>query len=125
MSNLVELKNIYKKYPNEEYNVLNNFNLKIEKGSFNSLIGQSGSGKSTILNIISGFDKANKGEVLFKNKNISSFSEKELNKFRNKEIGIIYQFHNLLSDFSVIENVILPALLDTTRKEAIKKQKKY
>ena len=125
MSNLVELKNIYKKYPNEEYNVLNNFNLKIEKGSFNSLIGQSGSGKSTILNIISGFDKANKGEALFKNKNISSFSEKELNKFRNKEIGIIYQFHNLLSDFSVIENVILPALLDTTRKEAIKKQKKY
>jgi lipoprotein-releasing system ATP-binding protein len=112
------MKGIVKKYKNEKYNVLDNITIDIKKGDFAALIGQSGSGKSTILNIISGFEKPNEGSVFFDNKEINKYTEKQMNLFRSKKIGVIYQYHNLLLDFTVIENVILPALLNMSKKEA-------
>ena len=91
-------------------NVLRNVNLKISEGELVSLTGPSGSGKSTLLHIIALLDKPTTGEIFFKNKNFSKSSEKEKNSIRKKGISIIYQNHNLLSDFTALENVMIPLI---------------
>ena len=90
--------------------VLKNVNLKINMGELVSITGPSGSGKSTLLHIIALLDQPSIGEVFFKNKNFSKSSELEKDTVRKKGISIIYQHHNLLSDFTAIENVMMPLL---------------
>ena len=103
--------NIYKAYKlegGEKVEALRGINLKIHKGEIIGLMGPSGSGKSTLLNLIGGIDRATKGKVLIDDKDISNMKDKELAKFRNKNIGFVFQFHYLLPDFTALENVIIP-----------------
>lgn len=106
---VLQLINIDKSYGKKVITkVLNNINLAFYEGEFVAIIGQSGSGKSTLLNIIGSLDKPTSGDILFKGENISHFTNNEMANFRNKSIGFIFQFHFLLSEFDVLENVLMP-----------------
>ena len=121
---IIKLSKISKKFSGNEkdINVLKNINLKINVGELVSLTGPSGSGKSTLLHIIALLDKPTTGEIFFKNKNFSKSSEKEKDSIRKKGISIIYQNHNLLSDFTALENVMIPLLnIGLSWKESLSK----
>ena len=107
---IIKLSKISKKYFGTKKNitVLKNVNLKINKGELVSLTGPSGSGKSTLLHIIAMLDTPSSGEVFFNNKSFSKSNDNEKDLVRKKKISIIYQQNNLLSDFTALENVILP-----------------
>jgi lipoprotein-releasing system ATP-binding protein len=108
-NSIIKLKNIKKTYGEKiKTQILHGIDIEFETGSFNSIIGQSGSGKSTLLNILGTLDKPSEGEVYFENKNINSFSKKELSSYRNQNIGFIFQFHYLLPEFTVLENILMP-----------------
>ncbi len=124
---IIKLSKISKKFSGNEkdINVLKNINLKINVGELVSLTGPSGSGKSTLLHIIALLDKPTTGEIFFKNKNFSKSSEKEKDSIRKKGISIIYQNHNLLSDFTALENVMMPLLnIGFSWKESLSKAMK-
>ena len=127
MSNeIIRLSKINKKFysNNKEINILENVNLEINKGELVSLTGPSGSGKSTLLHIIALLDQPTGGQVFFKNKNFSESSDFEKDNVRKKEISIIYQQHNLLSDFTALENVMIPLLnIGFPKGESLKKAK--
>ena len=110
---LLELKNLTKIYKegSQSNKVLDKVNLKIQAGTFNVFIGPSGSGKSTLLNVIAMLDTATEGEILFEGKNILKLSEKKKAKLRLDKIGFVFQFDGLLPEFSVLENVNMPALI--------------
>lgn len=106
---VLQLINIDKSYGEKIVTkVLNNINLTFYEGEFTSIIGQSGSGKSTLLNIIGSLDKPTSGDILFRGDNISHFTNNEMANFRNRSIGFIFQFHFLLPEFTVLENVLMP-----------------
>jgi len=124
---IIKLSKISKKFSGNEknINVLKNINLKINAGELVSLTGPSGSGKSTLLHIIALLDKPTTGEIYFRNKNFSKSSEKEKDSIRKKGISIIYQNHNLLSDFTALENVMMPLLnIGLSWKESLNKAMK-
>lgn len=117
---MIQLNNISKSFGNLQ--VLKNIDLQITKGEIVSITGASGAGKTTLLNIMGTLDKADSGQVLINNQNVGSMSDKEISIFRNKHIGFVFQFHNLLAEFSAMENAILPALIyNDNKQEAIKK----
>ena len=107
---IIKLSKISKKFvnANKDIIVLKNINLRINKGELVSLTGPSGSGKSTLLHIIALLDQPTSGEVFFKKKSFSKSNEREKDLVRRKGISIIYQQNNLLSDFTALENVIIP-----------------
>jgi len=109
---IIQLKKISKNFfgKTNDISVLKNVNLKINKGELISLTGPSGSGKSTLLHIIAMLDKPTTGDVYFKNKNFSKCNDNEKDLVRRKGISIIYQQHNLLADFTALENVMIPLL---------------
>lgn len=113
---LLIVRHLSKRYgKKEEENsilALKDVNFSIKKGEFVVIIGDSGSGKSTLLNIIGGLDKQTDGEVIINNQNISMLSDKQLTIFRRKNIGFIFQDFNLIPELTVVENIILPLLLD-------------
>jgi lipoprotein-releasing system ATP-binding protein len=113
---LLKLENISKGYANplsgKFQPVLNNISFEAEKGESIAIIGPSGSGKTTLLNIIGSLDHPDSGSVYFKNRDITAFSIKEIEKFRNKDVGFIFQMHYLLPQCTLFENVMLPALPD-------------
>lgn len=94
-----------------ELEVLKGIDITINAGEIVSILGASGAGKTTLLQILGSLDNASAGEVYIDNTLINSLSEKELAKFRNKNIGFVFQFHQLLPEFTAIENCILPALI--------------
>ncbi|NTW95779.1 MAG: ABC transporter ATP-binding protein [Erysipelotrichaceae bacterium] len=109
MAKILELKNITKFYGDKIKNqVLFDVNLSIEEGSFSSIIGQSGSGKSTMLNILGTLDKPSSGEIIINGKEVSKMKTKELAILRNQTLGFIFQFHYLLPEFSALENILIP-----------------
>ena len=109
MAKLLELKNINKIYGEKiKTQVLFDINLDFEESTFNSIIGESGSGKSTLMNIIGTLDKQTSGEVLINNQSTSEMNKNQLAELRNKTIGFIFQFHYLLPEFTVMENVLMP-----------------
>ena len=109
MGKILELKNIDKVYGDKVKNqVLFDVNLDFEESSFNSIIGQSGSGKSTLMNIIGTLDTPTSGQVLVNGQDTSKMNKNELAVLRNETIGFIFQFHHLLPEFSVLENVLMP-----------------
>lgn len=109
MAKIVELKDINKTYGTViKTEILHGINLSFEEHSFNSIIGASGSGKSTILNIMGTLDKPTKGEVYIDGKRTDIMKKNELAELRNKTIGFIFQFHYLLPEFTALENVLMP-----------------
>jgi len=107
---LLKLENIYKKY--KDFYVLNNISFEVDKGEFLSITGPSGSGKSTLLHIIGTLDNPSSGEIILNNKNISLLNEKEIDYIRRKDIGFIFQFHFLLPEFTALENIIIPQIIN-------------
>lgn len=98
----------------EEINVLQGINLEVEKGDFITISGPSGSGKSTLLHILGGLLHPDDGDVILQNKSLYAYSDRELAKIRNERIGFIFQFHHLLLDFTVMENLVIPLLIKGT-----------
>lgn len=110
MSKALEAKNINKYfYKPTEFHVLKDISLTIDDGEFVSVMGKSGCGKSTLLYILSTMDTDYEGELYLNNELITSHTQDELARIRNEKIGFVFQFHYLLSEFSVIDNVMLPA----------------
>jgi putative ABC transport system ATP-binding protein len=110
---LIKLEGVIKRYPigiNEFYQALNGINLTIYEGEFVAIMGPSGSGKSTLMHILGALDTVSEGKQYFKGKNISSYSEDHLAEIRNKDIGFVFQFFNLLPRTTVYENVERPML---------------
>jgi len=93
--------------------VLKGVDLAVKKGEFLAIVGASGSGKSTLLHILGALDKPDKGVVRFEGRNLSRAGEGELNRFRNKMVGFVFQFYHLLDELNVLENVFLPAMAGT------------
>jgi len=121
---MIKVKNILKSY--QSLDILKGINMEVGASEIVSIVGASGAGKSTLLHIIGTLDKPNKGEVWIKGVDVCSLNDKQLAIFRNKEIGFVYQFHNLLAEFSAIENVCIPAFIaGKTKKEAMKEAEKY
>lgn len=109
MANILELKDINKVYGEKvKTQVLFDINLDFEESSFNSIIGESGSGKSTLMNIIGTLDKATSGQVIIDGKDITKLNKDQTAVLRNETIGFIFQFHYLLPEFTVLENVLMP-----------------
>lgn len=115
----LEIKNISKSYEMKDSSllVIDNFSYTAEKGDLISLTGPSGAGKSTLLHMIGALDKPTKGNILFNGEDLYSKKENELNLYRGKHMGFIFQFHYLLDDFSAIENIMMPMLINNTPKD--------
>ena len=112
-NNLIKLVNIHRAFwqGGERLNILNGVDLSVKPGETISLVGPSGSGKSTLLHIAGLLEKPDDGEIHILNKNVSSLSDKKLTRIRNQKLGFIYQYHYLLSEFSAVENIMLPQLI--------------
>ncbi|MCC7303393.1 MAG: ABC transporter ATP-binding protein [Bacteroidia bacterium] len=93
-----------------EFQALKDINITVEKGEFASIVGSSGSGKSTLLYVLSTLDTDYKGSIYFEEEDLSKLSKNRLSELRNEKIGFVFQFHYLLNEFTVLENVMLPAL---------------
>ena len=106
---MIEVKNIWKTFGDLE--VLKGVNLTVQKGEIVAIVGKSGAGKTTLLQIIGTLDQPTKGEVLINGERLMTKGEKELAAFRNKHIGFIFQFHQLLPEFTALENVCIPAMI--------------
>jgi lipoprotein-releasing system ATP-binding protein len=91
--------------------VLKSVSLEIERNKISVIIGSSGAGKSTLLHLLAGLDRPDKGEVIFNDENIFRFSDDRLARFRNKNVGLVFQFHHLLPEFSALENVAIPQMI--------------
>ena len=114
---MIVAENIHKFYENNH--ILKGINLRVDEGEIISLVGASGAGKTTLLQILGTIDKYDKKEgskLLLKNQDISDFTENQLANFRNHELGFIFQFHQLLPEFNVIENICIPAFIKKTPK---------
>jgi ABC-type lipoprotein export system ATPase subunit len=112
---ILEAEGICKHYQmgTAEVKVLKGVDLAVKKGEFLAIVGASGSGKSTLLHILGALDKPDKGVVRFEGRNLSRANEGELNRFRNKTVGFVFQFYHLLDELNVLENVLLPAMAGT------------
>lgn len=123
MSKVLEITNLTKIYGEDETQVkaLQDVDFSIEKGEFVLIVGSSGSGKSTLLNMIGLLDKPTSGKVIIDGIDTSNLDDGKISSFRNKKLGFIFQFSNLLSDLTVLENVLLPKQIsgsNTSEKEA-------
>lgn len=116
---MIELKGIKKNYGTLE--ILKGIDLTVKKGELISIVGSSGAGKSTLLQIIGTLDSANQGQLIIANKDVNKLDTNQLSKFRNINIGFIFQFHNLLPEFSALENICIPAYISGTKRNEAEK----
>ena len=124
MSEILMIENLVKTYESEgeKLTVLNSLNLSVEEGSKTVICGESGSGKSTLLNIIGSMDSATSGKVVAGPWNVTELSENQMAEYRAKFIGLVFQFHYLLKDFTALENVYMPCyMLGVPKKKAIER----
>jgi lipoprotein-releasing system ATP-binding protein len=112
MSEIISVSDIHKSYKmgQTSIDVLKGLELSVQKGSFLAVVGASGSGKSTLLHILGALDNPDKGSVHFNGNDLQKFSSRQLNTFRNKKVGFVFQFYHLLDELTVLENVILPVM---------------
>ncbi len=106
---MIEVKNIQKSFA--DLHVLKGINLHVNKGEIVAIIGKSGAGKTTLLQIIGTLDKPDQGQVIINGIDVFSLKDKELAQFRNHHIGFVFQFHQLLPEFTALENVMIPAMI--------------
>lgn len=115
MSNsiILQCQKVTKRYQQGDLDVdvLKGVDLTIEKGERVAIMGASGSGKSTLLHLLGGLEKSSSGEVVLDGENLNSISARKLSKLRNRSLGFIYQFHHLLGEFTILENVAMPLLI--------------
>ncbi len=117
---MIEARGIKKSY--KELAVLKGVDLTIQQGEFISIIGKSGAGKTTLLHILGTLDRADSGSLKINNVEISKLSERQLADFRNQNIGFVFQFHHLLPEFTALENVIMPALIQKKNEKEAQKR---
>ena len=118
MAKLIELRDVYKIYGEgleSEVRALDGVSLDIEKGEFVAVVGQSGSGKSTMMNVLGCLDIPTRGDYLLDGTDVRDLTDKELSHIRNKQIGFIFQQYNLIQDLTVLENVELPLIYQGIR----------
>ncbi|MES2654357.1 MAG: ABC transporter ATP-binding protein [Bacteroidota bacterium] len=115
---MIKAENICKSY--DDLQILKGINLHIHAGEVVSIVGPSGAGKTTLLQIIGTLDKANTGKLLINNQKLNTLNDKKLSAFRNKNIGFIFQFHQLLPEFTAFENVMMPAWIGKTNESEAK-----
>ncbi|MDD2391867.1 MAG: ABC transporter ATP-binding protein [Bacilli bacterium] len=114
---ILEVNNLTKTYGKGETKViaLDDVSFSVEQGEFVAIVGASGSGKSTLLHLLGGVDRPTKGNIIINNKDVYKLNENDLAVFRRKEVGLIYQFYNLIPILNVNENITLPVLLDNKK----------
>lgn len=117
---MIDIKDVTKSFGNLK--VLKGITLHIDKGEVVSIVGPSGAGKTTLLQIIGTLDKADSGEICIDGKGISSMSKKRLSDFRNTHIGFVFQFHQLLPEFTALENIMIPAYIAGMSRSEAKKR---
>ncbi|MEE9144689.1 MAG: ABC transporter ATP-binding protein [Candidatus Binatia bacterium] len=113
MSNLLHIQGLQKSFVEggREIHVLRGLDMDLEEGERLAIVGESGVGKSTLLHILGTLDRPSGGRLIYRGRDLSTFDQDALSNIRNREIGFIFQFHYLLPDFSAMENVMLPALI--------------
>ena len=116
---MLKATSIHKSYG--KLQILKGVDLSVAQGEIVTIVGASGAGKSSLLNIIGTLDNADSGSVLIKDQDVSKLSKSQLSNFRNKQIGFIFQFHHLLVEFSALENVCIPAYIAGTSKNEAEK----
>jgi lipoprotein-releasing system ATP-binding protein len=116
MSNILEIRNLRKTYQIGKNNieVLTGIDLSLEAATTTALVGASGAGKSTLLHLLGALDRPTSGTVTFNGEDLFAKNDSELARFRNRSIGFVFQFHHLLSEFTAVENVMMPALIART-----------
>ena len=114
---ILEIKNLCKTYGTGEHEVkaLDNVSFSVPKGQFLAIIGASGSGKSTLIHILGGVDKPTSGKVFLNGEDVYAQNEEQLAIFRRRQVGLIYQFYNLIPVLNVTENITLPMLMDSRK----------
>lgn len=115
MSFILSAQNLYKSYQSNKKNkldVLRNISVDIEENKISVIVGASGAGKSTLLHLLGGLDRPDTGKVYYEQKNIFEFNNDKLAKFRNENMGFVFQFHHLLPEFTAIENVAIPQMIN-------------
>ena len=125
MNNFIEINNLKKKFHllnDNQLLIFENLNFSITKNSITSIVGSSGCGKSTFLNILGLLDSNFEGQFLFEGKATKTISSNQLSNIRNKKIGFIHQFFNLIPELSVLENVILPGLISKNKESVVNKE---
>ena len=100
-----------------DLNVLKDVDIEVERGEMVSIVGKSGTGKSTLLHILGSLDRADFGEVIIEGNSIQNLNQKQLAAFRNEKIGFVFQFHHLLAEFNALENVCIPAFIKGTERK--------
>lgn len=112
MNKILKIENLCKNYKEKKnkLSIINDLNWELNEGDFVAVLGKSGSGKSTFLNLIGILDKADEGNIFIEGKEVNSLKEEERDKMRNELLGFVFQFHYLLPEFTALENVMLPAL---------------
>jgi ABC-type lipoprotein export system ATPase subunit len=127
MSEIIRCNNITKSYKlgDTRLNVLKGVDMTVKGGEFVTVTGSSGSGKSTLLHILGALDRPDKGQVHFRGDNITSFSAGRLNRFRNKDVGFIFQFYHLIEELNVMENVLMPAMAGLSALSWLRKRGEY
>lgn len=122
----IEVKNLNKSFyiGKEEVKVLKDLNFSVEKGDFISIMGPSGCGKSTLLYLLGGLDDQTSGSIIINGKDISKLKEHEKAQMKRKDVGFVFQFHNLVSNLSVEDNILLPILLDGRKVKNYKEEMK-
>ena len=114
--NIVKTVDLTKTYKGGvEVNAISNVNFELEKGDLVAIIGDSGSGKSTLLHLLAGVDTPTSGDIFIQDKNITKFNKDEMTIFRRRNIGVVYQFFNLIPNINVRKNILLPLLLDNKK----------
>jgi len=116
---LISLEHIHKGFGNHDdasYRpVLDDLSLQVEEGERIAILGPSGSGKTTLLNLVGGLDSPDEGSVKFRSEDITAYSSQEIDLFRNREVGFVFQFHHLLPQCTLLENVLVPTLVQSDK----------
>ncbi|TAN58875.1 ABC transporter ATP-binding protein [bacterium] len=122
---ILEARNIYKHYENgtRRLEVLRDVSLSVSQGEIAAIVGPSGAGKSTLLHILGGLDRPARGNIFFEGRPLGEASDAQLSSLRNEHIGFVFQFYHLMPEFSVLENVLMPAIIRGKRETADARQR--